>query len=117
MAALAVNVTVLQSFPGASGPGYKPVPDTTGTVEPNHVPEGIMSSTTKRADSWNLLSSRIRTTSVAAASQTAKCRRLTPGPVKSVKLADAIERRWPLSVNLEVRWEVPPGARHRQRMA
>lgn len=31
-AALAANGTILLSFPGASGPGYKPVPDTTGAV-------------------------------------------------------------------------------------
>lgn len=36
-AALAANGTILQSFPGASGPGYKPVPDTTGAVGPSHV--------------------------------------------------------------------------------
>ena|SRR5579862_7324506 len=35
--ALAANGTMLQSFPGGSGPGYKPVPDTTGAVGPNHV--------------------------------------------------------------------------------
>jgi hypothetical protein len=35
--ALAANVTILQSFSGGSGPGYKPVPDTTGAVGPNHV--------------------------------------------------------------------------------
>jgi hypothetical protein len=37
IAALAANGTILQSFPGGSGPGYKPVPDTTGAVGPNHV--------------------------------------------------------------------------------
>jgi hypothetical protein len=37
VAALAANGTILQSFPGGSGPGYKPVPDTTGAVGPNHV--------------------------------------------------------------------------------
>ena len=37
MGALAANGTILQSFPGGSGPGYKPVPDTTGAVGPNHV--------------------------------------------------------------------------------
>jgi len=31
------NANVLQSFQGASGPGYKPCPDTTGAVGPNHV--------------------------------------------------------------------------------
>src|SRR3974377_1400840 len=36
-AALAANGTILQSFPGGAGPGYKPVPDTTGAVGPNHV--------------------------------------------------------------------------------
>jgi len=35
--ALAANGTILQSFPGASGPGYKPAADTTGAVGPNHV--------------------------------------------------------------------------------
>jgi len=34
---LAENGTILQTFPGASGPGYKPCPDTTGAVGPNHV--------------------------------------------------------------------------------
>jgi hypothetical protein len=29
--------TILQTFPGASGPGYKPCPDTTGAVGPHHV--------------------------------------------------------------------------------
>src|SRR5215471_4417340 len=37
VAALAANGTILQSFPGGSGPGYKPVPDTTGAVGLNHV--------------------------------------------------------------------------------
>lgn len=36
-ATLSANGTILISFPGASGPGYKPVPDTTGAVGPNHV--------------------------------------------------------------------------------
>src|SRR5215471_16548260 len=35
--AWAGNGTILQSFPGASGPGYKPCPDTTGAVGPRHV--------------------------------------------------------------------------------
>ena len=35
--ALAGDGTILQSFPGASGPGYKPCPDTTGAVGPHHV--------------------------------------------------------------------------------
>ena len=29
--------TIVQSFPGASGPGYKPSPDTTGAVGPKHI--------------------------------------------------------------------------------
>lgn len=33
----AENGTILQSFPGQSGPGYKPCPDSTGAVGPNHV--------------------------------------------------------------------------------
>jgi hypothetical protein len=37
VAALAANATILQSFPGGSGPGYKPTPDTTGAVGPDHV--------------------------------------------------------------------------------
>ena len=36
-ASAATNGTVLQSFPGGSGPGCKPCPDTTGAVGPNHV--------------------------------------------------------------------------------
>lgn len=36
-AALAASGMILESFPGGSGPGYKPVPDTTGAVGPNHV--------------------------------------------------------------------------------
>lgn len=32
-----VNGTILLSFPGGSGPGYKASPDTTGAVGPNHV--------------------------------------------------------------------------------
>src|SRR5215831_5083023 len=39
-------VSILQSFPGASGPGYKPVPDTTGAVGPNHVVDFAVSSFT-----------------------------------------------------------------------
>lgn len=35
--ASARDVRILQAFPGASGPGYKPCPDTTGAVGPNHV--------------------------------------------------------------------------------
>jgi hypothetical protein len=35
--ALADGATILQSFPGPSGPGYKPCPDTTGAVGPHHV--------------------------------------------------------------------------------
>ena len=35
--AWAGNGTILRSFPGASGPGYKPCPDTTGAVGPHHV--------------------------------------------------------------------------------
>jgi len=35
--ALGGNGTVLQSFPGGSGPGYKASPDTTGAVGPNQV--------------------------------------------------------------------------------
>jgi hypothetical protein len=35
--ALAANGTILQSFPGASGPGCKPAADTTGAVGSNHV--------------------------------------------------------------------------------
>src|SRR5262249_8811255 len=35
--AWAGNGTILQSFSGASGPGYKPCPDTTGAVGPHHV--------------------------------------------------------------------------------
>src|SRR5262249_50558164 len=37
MGAFAANGTILQSFSGASGPGYKPAADTTGAVGPNHV--------------------------------------------------------------------------------
>jgi hypothetical protein len=44
MATVAANGNVLRSFPGASGPGYKPLPDTTGAVGPNHVVDF--------ADSW-----------------------------------------------------------------
>jgi len=36
-AARAGDAAVLQSFPGAAGPGYKPCPDTTGAVGPHHV--------------------------------------------------------------------------------
>ena len=35
--ALAGNGTILQSCQGASGPGYKPCPDTSGAVGPKHV--------------------------------------------------------------------------------
>ena len=35
--ALGGNGTILQSFPGGSGPGYKASPDTTGAVGPNQV--------------------------------------------------------------------------------
>jgi len=38
--------TILQSFPGASGPGFKPVPDTTGAVGPHHVVDFADSSFT-----------------------------------------------------------------------
>lgn len=37
VASAATNGTVLSSFQGGSGPGYKPCPDTTGAVGPNHV--------------------------------------------------------------------------------
>src|SRR6516164_5652878 len=37
LTALAGNGRILQNFPGASGPGYKPCPDTTGAVGPKHV--------------------------------------------------------------------------------
>jgi hypothetical protein len=37
VAEAATNGTVLLSFQGGSGPGYKPCPDTTGAVGPNHV--------------------------------------------------------------------------------
>src|SRR5262249_35102499 len=46
MVALAANGTILQSFPGASGPGYKPVPDTTGAVGAAHVVDFADSSFT-----------------------------------------------------------------------
>jgi hypothetical protein len=42
--ALAANGTVLLSFSGASGPGYKPAADTTGAVGPNHVADFADSS-------------------------------------------------------------------------
>lgn len=35
--AAAGNGTILQTIEGGSGPGYKPCPDTTGAVGPNHV--------------------------------------------------------------------------------
>jgi len=38
--------TILQAFPGASGPGYKPTPDTTGAVGPRHVVDFADSSFT-----------------------------------------------------------------------
>lgn len=31
------NVSILRSFPGASGPGYKPCPDTSGAAGPKHL--------------------------------------------------------------------------------
>jgi hypothetical protein len=37
--ALGSNVSIISSFPGASGPGYKDVPDCTFGVGPNHVME------------------------------------------------------------------------------
>src|ERR1700733_10550842 len=35
--AWAGNGTILETFEGGSGPGYKPCPDTTGAVGPNQV--------------------------------------------------------------------------------
>ena len=46
VAEAATNGTILQAFPGASGPGYKPVPDTTGAVGPNHVVDFAVSAFT-----------------------------------------------------------------------
>jgi hypothetical protein len=40
------NETILDTFPGASGPGYKPLPDTTGAVGPHHVVDFADSSFT-----------------------------------------------------------------------